>query len=230
MAEGIHLAEEALRSGAAIETALVAPRLEDRALRAALSRRAERFEEIPGELLDTLQDARTAQPVLLVVRRRDLPRRDGVPLVLVAAGIQDPGNLGSLLRSADAAGATEAFACGGADPFHPRAVRATMGSVFRLACSRVPLEQALDSLRRRDVRLVGADGAGDLDYADCDWRGPVALVLGGEGSGLAAIPRDRLDATVRIPMHAGSESLSVGAAGAVLLFEAARRRRVTIGG
>jgi TrmH family RNA methyltransferase len=230
VAEGIHLAEEALRAGAAIETALVAPGLKDAALRAALAGRAERFEEAPDELLGALQDARSAQPVLLVVRRRDLPPRDGVPLVVVAVGVQDPGNLGTLLRSADAAGATDFLACGGADPHHPRAVRATMGAIFRLACSRVSFGDAAAALRARAVPLVGADAAGEVDYAAFDWTGPVAIVLGGEGSGLAAVPRGALRSSVRIPMREGSESLSVAAAGAVLLFEAARARRVTTGG
>lgn len=230
LAEGIHLAEEALRAQAEIETAVVAPGLRDSALRAALARRAARFEEAPDDLLDALQDARTAQPVLLVVRRREVPPRKGVPLVLVAVGVQDPGNLGALLRSADAAGATGLLACGGVDPFHPRAVRATMGAIFRLPCARVPFARAREELHARGIPLVGADAAGEVDYVDYDWTAAAAIVVGGEGAGLAEVPRSALAATVCIPMHEGAESLSVAAAGAVLLFEAARARRLTTGG
>ena len=230
VAEGIHLAGEALRSGASIETALVAPGLRDDRLRSGLARRAERYEEAPDDLLGALQDARAAQPVLLIVRRAALAPRDGVPLVVVAVGIQDPGNLGTLFRSADAAGATELVACGGADPYHPRAVRATMGAIFRLPCSRAPFDRTAAALGSRGVPLVGAEAAGEVDYWAFDWTPPVAIVLGGEGSGLAPIPRAALKSTVRIPMREGIESLSVAAAGAVLLFEAARVRRLTTGG
>jgi TrmH family RNA methyltransferase len=141
--------------------------------------------------------------------------------------VQDPGNLGTLVRSADAAGATELVACDGADLHHPRAVRATMGAIFRLPCSRAPFAAAAAALAARGVLRVGADASGGRDYAAFDWRRPVAIVLGGEGAGLAALPKGSLDDTVRIPMHAGADSLSVAAAGAVLLFEAARVRRLT---
>lgn len=227
VAEGIHLAEEALRAGVAIETALVAPRLHEAGLRQALRQRAERFAEAPDDLLDALQDARSPQPVLLVIREPNLPTRAGVPLVVVAAGLQDPGNLGTLVRSADAAGATELLACDGVDLHHPRAVRGSQGGIFRLRCTRAPLLEALAALEARGILRVGAASAGGQDYAAFDWRRPLAIVLGGEGAGLGALPPASLDARVSVPMHDGVESLSVAAAGAVLLFEAARKRRVT---
>ena len=226
VAEGIHLAEEALRAGVPIETAIVAPSLDDRRLREALARRAARFEEGPDDLVASLQDARGAQPVLLIVGSAPIPRREGPDLLAVAVGVQDPGNLGALARSADAAGATELIACGGADLHHPRAVRATMGAIFRLPCSRGAWEEVSATLAAAGTVRVGADPGGAEDYSRFDWNRPVALVLGGEGAGLSRIPREDLDATVRVPMHAGAESLSVAAAAAVLLFEAARARRL----
>jgi TrmH family RNA methyltransferase len=171
--------------------------------------------------------------VLLVVRRPDgararaVPGLPGVALVAVAVGVQDPGNLGSILRSADGAGATGFVTVGSsADLFHPRAVRASMGAIFRLpSAQESEAEPLLAHLRRLGIATLAAHPSSELLYDLCDLRGPVALFFGGEGSGLHADLSRRLDGAVRIPMRRGVESLSVGAAAAVLLFEAARQRR-----
>jgi TrmH family RNA methyltransferase len=237
VAEGTHLAEEALASGARIERAVVAPSLhegeEGRALLDRLQARAVPVFEVDAAVMEGLQDARTPQPVLLVVRRdegslaRAVPGLSGVALVAVAAGVQDPGNLGAILRSAHAAGATGFVAIGpSADLFHPRAVRASMGAIFRLPCAQEKeAEPLLALLRRLGLATLAAQASSELLYDLCDLRGPVALFFGGEGSGLPADLSHRLDGAVRIPMRPGVESLSVGAAAAVLLFEAARQRR-----
>jgi TrmH family RNA methyltransferase len=235
VAEGIHLAREALASGAEIELALVSPRLvtltEGAALLRALDERGVSCAELDDALLASLQDARTPQPVLLVVRRPRPSAEEAIgavpiPLVAVAAGVQDPGNLGGLVRTADAAGATACWVCEGcADPYHPRAVRATMGSIFRLPLALSAPADALLRLRARGLRLIGADPVRGADYDRSNLAGPTALVFGGEGAGLAAEWRAALDDYVRVPMRCGVESLSVGAAAAVVLFEAARQRR-----
>jgi len=237
VAEGLHLAAEALAADAAIERALVAPSLEEqaegRALLSALRARAVPVFAVDEAVMEGLQDARTPQPVLLVVRRGEValphavPGLPGVALVAVAAGIQDPGNLGAILRSADAAGATGFVALGsGADLFHPRAVRASMGAVFRLPCAQEaeagPLLSRLEAL---GIAALAAQPEAELLYDLCDLRVPVALFFGGEGAGLPGELTRRLSVAVKIPMRPGVDSLSVGAAAAVLLFEAARQRR-----
>lgn len=240
VAEGVHLAREALSCGVSIETAFVAPRLgataEGAALRGRLESAAGALWEAADEALDAAQDTRTPQPVALVVRARAVPvaealaARPGPALVVVAWGVQDPGNLGSLLRSADAAGATGFLACeAGADPLHPRAVRASMGSVFRLPVTRAPFDVVRDTLSRRGIRLLAALPSA-ADYAARDWTGPVAIVLGREGEGLPEEVARACDGSIGIPMRGGVESLSVAAAGAVVLFEAARQRRLTTSG
>jgi TrmH family RNA methyltransferase len=236
VAEGLHLAEEALAAGAAIELVLFAPRLRSGAQGARLLERLEAAGleclETSDAVLDSLQDARSPQPVLVVARLSEWgpeaqPAPDGTPpLVVVAHAIQDPGNLGALVRTADAAGATAFVVCGeSADPLHPRAVRATMGSIFRLPPGRREPDELLAGLREREVRTVGADLRGSTDLGGLDLSGPVAIFFGREAEGLPAGLRQRLDSTVRIPMRPGVESLSVGAAAAVILFEAARQRR-----
>jgi TrmH family RNA methyltransferase len=235
VAEGTHLAQEAIAAAAVIELAVVSPRLlassEGRALSGRLRQAGVRVHDTSDETMDGLQDARSPQPIVLLVRRRSwsldavLAGR-GVPLVLVACGVQDPGNLGAMMRTAEAAGATGFLATSeSADLTHPRAVRATMGSIFRMPAAGTALDAVLDRAASAGLRLVGADAAGATAYDAFDWTPPLALLLGAEGAGLPEEARNRLHARVAIPMAAGVESLSVGAAAAVLLFEAARARR-----
>ena len=236
LAEGIHLAKEALASGVPIETFVVSPRLETtqegRELLEAIRRRDLPIAETSDATLRTVQDARSPQPVVCLVRRQDLSAGeleravDEATLIVVLEGIQDPGNLGSILRSADGAGANLCFVCGrSVDPYHPRAVRSTMGSLFRVPVVEERLDSVVDRLRRSTVKLVGADARGGAEYDRAELAGPLAFIFGSEGAGLAPEVRDRLDLVLRIPLREGVESLSVGAAAAVMLFEAARQRR-----
>lgn len=236
VAEGVHLAQEALASGARIEVAVVSPRLHDdaegRALERQLREAGVAVEQTSEATMDALQDARSPQPVLVVARvgRRSLDEvlsaERGTPLIAVACGVQDPGNLGAVLRTAEAAGATGFVSTpGSADLTHPRAVRATMGSIFRMPACEAPLASLFDRAARAGLEIVGSDAHAATSYDAFDWGPPLALLLGGEGAGLPAEAAGRLHATVAIPMAAGVESLSVGAAAAVLLFEAARARR-----
>ncbi len=237
LAEGTHLAEEALRAGAPVELALVSLGLdrtvEGRHLRARLASSGTHVEETSDDVLDSLQDARSPQPVLLLVRRATVglanvldEGRPGAPLLVVAHGVQDPGNLGGILRTADAAGATGFVATGhGADLFHPRTIRATMGSIYRIPCATADVEAVLAALPHRGVIAVATEADRGVPFDLHDFRVPTALLFGNEGGGLGEEIAERCQASVRIPMRPGVESLSVGAAAAVLLFEAARQRR-----
>jgi TrmH family RNA methyltransferase len=220
-----------------VELVLFSDRLaestEGRDLLREIRRRRLSSEETDAAVLDGIQDARSPQPVLMLVRRPDPPPGAGlaepgaVPLVVGAVGIQDPGNLGSLLRTADAAGATAfVVAQGSADPFHPRAVRATMGSIFRLPLFLDTARNLFRQLRERGLRLIGAQPDAGLPYDRCDLARPTAILLGSEGTGLPRWLRDQLDESVHVPMREGVDSLSVGAAAAVVLFEAARQRHL----
>lgn len=236
VAEGLHLVEEALGSGVAIELIVVSAGLEasdeGRRLLASAERRGVPVHEVAEQVMDSLQDARSPQPVLGLVRwpvstlSSVLEGLAADGLVVVVHGVQDPGNLGSLLRTADAAGAGALVAArGGADLTHPRTVRASTGSIFRLPSVMAESEEILRELRARGFRTVGSSPSSSTPYDAEPWSGPLALFVGGEGAGLPAGLLAGLDASVSIPMREGVESLSVGAAAAVLLFEAARRRR-----
>lgn len=235
VAEGIHLAAAALDAGIAIEGALVGEDLlatpEGRALEARL-RSAAPVHRASASILDAVQDARAPQPVVVLARRPPaglagaIAGRGGPALVVVACGIQDPGNLGAIVRTADAAGATGLITLrGGADLFHPRAVRASAGSVFRLPLAEADAAEVLDGLERARIPLAAAMPGDGEAYDAFPWTDPVALALGGEGAGVPAAVATRAARRVRVPLEPGVESLSVGAAAAVLLFEARRRRR-----
>ena len=151
---------------------------------------------------------------------------DPAPLVVVAVDVQDPGNLGAILRSAEAAGASGVIATtGGADPMGWKAVRGSMGSVLRLPVLRVAdAETALALAHRHGARCAAAvrDGGEPMDRADL--TGSLAIVVGGEGSGLSDAIVQRSDLRVSIPMAPQVESLNVATAAALLVYEARRQR------
>jgi TrmH family RNA methyltransferase len=231
--EGPKLVLEALGAGLRVVEAAAAPgagrtTTGERAIE-ALAGRGVAVRRMSEDLLASLSEADTAQGLLAVAERPrfDVERIfDATPLVLVADGVQNPGNLGGLLRSAEAAGATGAMLTAGtADPFSWKALRGSMGSAFRLPHVRGhPIDRVLDLLEARGVRVVATAADGDGRYDEADLRGPVAIVVGAEGAGLPVAVRSRAAARVRIPLHPPVESLNVGVAAALLLFEAARQR------
>jgi TrmH family RNA methyltransferase len=180
-------------------------------------------------LVASLSDARTPQG-LVALAERPQPAVErifaGTPLVLVADAVQDPGNLGALLRSAEAAGATGALLTTGcADPFSWKALRGSMGSAFRLPLATgLALEAALERLAARGVVVYATAADGEKRYDEADLRGPVAVVVGSEGRGLAPATQRQASARLRVPLAAPVESLNVAVAAALVLFEAARQR------
>lgn len=185
-------------------------------------------------VLARVADTVTPQPVLAVAADPSRSLTDlaglagGAPrLVLVCAGVRDPGNAGTVLRSAAAAGADAVIGCSGSvDLLNPKTVRASAGAVFRVpVVNGADPFDALDALGAWGLTRLGAVASGGVDYLEADLGRPTAIVLGNEAAGLGAELAGRLDGAVTIPMAAGSESLNVGIAAAVLCFEVARRRR-----
>ncbi len=231
--EGPRLVLEALAAGLTVVEAAASSRAEASpagpAALAALRQREVPVRRMAAELVVSLSEAETTQGLLALARRpsfREEQIFDGTPLVLVADGVQNPGNLGGLLRTAEAAGASGAIlAAGCADPFSWKALRGSMGSAFRFPHLRgLPIGKALDALAARGVRVLATAADGEGRYDEADLRGPVALVVGSEGAGLAAAVRERAAERLRIPLAGPVESLNVGVAAALVLFEAARQR------
>jgi RNA methyltransferase, TrmH family len=159
--------------------------------------------------------------------------RTGSPLVLVMAGVQDPGNVGTILRSAEAFGASGVIATRGtADPWSPKAVRASAGSALRLPLLRgMSIPVVLTQLRISQIRIVAA-GSGtsedgeSIGRAQTNLREAVAIFIGNEGAGLGSEIESAADAHISIPMSGAVESLNAGIAASILLYEVARQRKL----
>ena len=241
--EGVRLVEEALAAGVTFTGALVAPDLartaRGTALVAELEGHAVGVEEVGARVLAQLADTETPQGIIAVIEPRRWTASDFAPapgaVALVIDGVQDPGNVGTLIRTAQALGAAGTVVLRGtADPTSPKALRAAMGATFRhpvvslddagfiawarkhgvtlwaSAADGVPLHRALD-------RGLGKGGAGRVD-------GPIAVIVGNEGAGI----RPQLNAVaaqrVAIPLAQGAESLNVAVAAGILLYEVTRGR------
>jgi TrmH family RNA methyltransferase len=180
----------------------------------------------PGALREAT-DAMSSQGVAAVAR---LPRASlaDVPAsspVLVCVRVADPGNAGTLLRSAEAAGfGAVLFTSGSVDPFAPKCVRASAGSVFRVPVSKGgEATTVLDEVAATGRRRIGTRAAGAPSFVDADLRGPLAVVLGNEAHGLPAGVDAHVDAWVSIPMVGRTESLNVAMAATLLAYEVLRR-------
>jgi tRNA G18 (ribose-2'-O)-methylase SpoU len=238
LVQGVRPISLAVEHGFEIRALLFA---EDRALsqwaRGILDRagRAVRAELAP-ELLHELGGKDDESPELVAVvglPADDLGRLPAGPdtLVMVFDRPTTPGNIGTLVRSADAFGATGVVITGhAADPYDPRAVRASTGSLFALPVVRVPSHREVvdwaSSLRRAGtaVELLGTDEHGDRDIAEHDLTGPKIVAIGNETQGLSAAWRQSCDQILRIPIVGAASSLNAAAAGTVVLYEAARQR------
>ncbi len=147
------------------------------------------------------------------------------PLLLAAAEIEKPGNLGALLRTADGVAVDAVLVCGDAvDLGNPNLIRSSLGTVFYLPLAVASSDEAVAWLGQRRIRVVAADPDADTVYCDADLRGPLAIVVGAEDRGLPEAWRRAADVRVSIPMRGQNDSLNVSVAAAVLLYEALRQR------
>ncbi len=187
--------------------------------------------QLSESVLESLSDTMSTQGII-VIAERPWPTLDRLftgesPLILGLDRIQDPGNLGTLVRTAEAAGVGGIFSfAGSADAFSPKTLRSSMGSAFRLPIlPDVSGLGTIETCRSRGIQTVVATGDAELLHYDYDWRQPTLLILGNEGRGASSEIMTACDTHVRIPLHSPVESLNVAAAGAAILFEAVRQRR-----
>jgi TrmH family RNA methyltransferase len=221
VAEGHKLVREALASPLEVEAIYA-----DRASAAAYPG----AEVVADGVLDRVADTVTPQGVMAIVRRppMSIDAAREADLVVVCVDLQDPGNAGTVIRSAEAAGVGAVVCCGeSVDVFAPKCVRASAGSLFHVAVVNEGDPVAvLDQLGSWGKQRLGTAARGGIPYDEADLGGPVALVLGNEAHGLPGAVDALLDGRLTIPMSGRTESLNVGMAAAVLCFEAARQRRV----
>lgn len=234
---GIHPVLEALRSGRRDITRVViaAGRRDARVevIVAAARRAGIAVLRRPGPSLDRMAPGRVHQGVVALMAGAayadpdEVVARAGRPaLLLVLDGVDDPRNLGAVVRSAAAAGADGLFLpARGAAGLTGAAVKASAGAVERLPVARVQnVVQFLNSLKERGIWVVGVDPAGPVPWTDCDLTQPLALVLGGEGRGLRRLARETCDTVLSLPLRRGVESLNLSVAAGIVLYEAVRQR------
>jgi RNA methyltransferase, TrmH family len=191
-----------------------------------------RVTDVSEQVLASLSDTTTPQGIVATVRlgAHDLTEiASGADLLVLLADVRDPGNAGTLVRSAAASGADAiVFARGSVDPWHPKTVRASAGALFHIAVIRgVSLEEAVDASRTNNLSVLAASAYSNRSYDQVDLTRRTTLVLGNEAWGLPDEKSKLVDDSVGIPMELPVESLNVGVAGSIILFEAARQRRLS---
>ena len=189
----------------------------------------------PEELSDTVyayaSDTKTPQGVLCVVRQMEYPLEKVItgqcPMIMVLEHLQDPGNLGTILRTAEGAGVTGIVMdreC--VDIYNPKTIRSTMGSIYRMPfCYVEDLKAAIGQLKEAGIGVYAAHLDGRHDYDEEDYGRPCAFLIGNEGNGLSQETAELADIYIKIPMEGQVESLNAAIAASVLMFEAGRQRR-----
>jgi TrmH family RNA methyltransferase len=225
--EGDHLLEEALRSGLVLKTVFVSERREVPKIVPRGVEVLRLTEEVFGSVVET-QSPQGVAALLVppVFELSDVLGSDGsAALILVAVGLQDPGNVGTLVRSAEAFGATGVLTTPGTvSVWNQKALRASVGSVFRVPVVGVGASE-LRELKVRGVRLLAAVGADGVDVTAADLVTACAVMIGNEGAGLAEEWMEMSDVRLTIPCPGPVESLNAAVAGSLLLYEASRQRQ-----
>jgi len=225
VAEGVRLVEEALAAEWPIQFVLHAGKLSERgrALIKKLKTKNIDVEQVDERLLQSLSDTETSQGILAVLDYFSLPVPPDLSFALVLDSIRDPGNLGTLLRTAAAADAQAVFLPPETtNAFAPKVVRAGMGAHFRLPILSLGWDEIRTQTHGLKVYLAEMEGA--VSCWEADFRVPLALIVGGEAEGASQAAREMAAQQIYIPMPGKSESLNAASAGAILMFEIVRQR------
>jgi TrmH family RNA methyltransferase len=224
--EGVRLAEEAARAGVNPQLVLHTEELDSRgqAALAALAGTGAAVVTVSSTVMAAASDTRAPAGLLVVVPQPALPMPSPLTLALVLDGLADPGNLGTVLRTAAAAGVEAVFLTPGTvDAYNPKVVRAAMGAHFQVPIVAAAWETLPGQLA--GLAVWRAEAGGDMPYDQVDWRQPSVLLVGAEAAGPSHQARALAPHTTRIPMPGRAESLNAAIAAGVLLFEVVRQRR-----
>jgi TrmH family RNA methyltransferase len=231
--EGVHLIEMAVASGVEIEeiflTAVFSKKERQKFL-GIIGKSSSRVFEVTDQIMNSLADTKTPQGVVAVVTYHPLTldrlsfRQQ--PLLVVIDGIQDPGNLGTIIRTSDAAGSDAVILLPGTcSAFAQKTVRATAGSIFNIPVAHVDMDALIPWLKFHKITLTATSADAEKSVFDADLRESVALVFGNEARGISKTIKRTADLSLRIPLYGKAESLNVATSAAICLYEAARQRR-----
>ena len=227
--EGIRLIEEAVTAGWKFQFALYSDGLNERGqdlLKVLIAHRID-VEEVAGDLLQKVSDTETPQGILAVLEFTNLKIPVSPNFILIPDQVRDPGNLGTLIRTAAAAGVQALFLPDETtDAFAPKVVRSGMGAHFRLPIHVLTWDQIRENTNDIEVYLADMDGK---SFWETDLRKPLALIVGGEADGASEEARKLATQKISIPMAGNVESLNAGVAGSVVMFEVVRQRKQSVG-
>ena len=234
--EGLRLCEEALSSRLRIEALIYSTELaqKDRAAKVIreLASVADKSVTVSEKLLESISYTKTPQGIVVIAERPAVKdeefraRQGSGSLLVMLHRINNPVNVGAIVRTAEAAGATGVITTAGtADPFSPKAIRGAMGATFRLPIwTGARYAEAIDWCQANGTQTICADVDATGNYTEVDWSRSTALVMGSESSGLSPEEIALTDEAVKIPMQGSTESLNVAVAAGILLYEARRHR------
>ena len=230
--ESVRIIEEAIRSGLKFRSVFFSESGKARADR-LLPQLGAHVETLllPDEVFASAVDTETPQGVAALVKLKSYDLEDlfhsPEPLLVVVFGVQDPGNLGTILRSAEAFGADGVvFTDGTVSPLNPKCVRASAGSIFRLPVIQTKTRDFLPLLAGKGLRLLGTTSHKGTPLPQADCKGAIAICIGNEGAGLPKELLAKVNANIVIPHSSKVESLNAGVAASIVLYEAARQRSV----
>lgn len=231
--EGPHLVEMALASGSPVKKAFFtssfsAKKEGQRLLREILKKTFEIF-EVTDQILNKLTDTETPQGILAIASYTHRNLREirfrSVPFIVVIDGVQEPGNLGTIIRTSDAAGADAVIILRGTcDPFMQKTIRATAGSIFNIPVIHAETDKLLKWLASEKIHLIVTDVDAKVSIFDANLKNAVAFVFGNEAHGVSSQMKRNADSILKVPIIGKAESLNVAASAAVCLYEAVRQR------
>lgn len=223
LVEGIHHVGQAVDAGWEVESVVYAPEILNSAYaKELLARLNLRVQPVTAAVMESLADKENPQGILAVVKNkaRSFEGADSAKKMAALISPQDPGNLGTILRTVDAVGADALFLLdGGVDLYHPTVVRASMGTLFWKPVIQTSFADFIEWARKRGVQLIGSSSKADIDYHTLVPQEPWALLLGSEQKGLSAEQTSACDVTVSLPMRGHASSLNLAVAAGVLLYQ-----------
>ncbi len=229
--EGRRLSVEALRSDISIEECFISEDFGDDELVTSILEKGIGVAELPSSIFVSIAATENPQGIILLAERPVLPIENfwtdeaALPLFLFLKEINNPSNLGAILRTVEAAGAGGVFiSTNSADVFSPKALRASMGAAFRVRImENADLESLIGQAKSGGIGCLALDASAAADYLDVDWQEPHLLVFGSEAHGLSETELELIGGSIAIPMKNSVESLNLSVAAAIVLFEAKRQ-------
>ncbi|SDE61012.1 TrmH family RNA methyltransferase [Sporomusa acidovorans] len=236
LAEGVRLVEECVHADWPVATCIYTEEIAERERAKNIIDRLAvtncRMVKVPAEIYKKISDTEQPQGIMAILKKRQfsvkqmLAGKDKLPLLVILDGIQDPGNVGTIIRTADAAGCSGVITLkGSADIYAGKTVRATMGSLFHLPVAEGMIySDLITNLKQAGVSLLATCLQHSAVYYQADFKRPVALILGNEGQGISPELLSAADSRINIPLIGHAESLNVAVAAGVVLYEAIRQR------